>query len=441
MAGKRLSLGLSKTTHHANLSGVVTAAALQRFGYYGIRASLLVYMTDGLGMSDQLAGQVYGLFYGSLSLTSLIGGLLGDTNLGYRFVGTLGLLLISASHLCLAYGTVSGAVIALVLYSIGFGLFDPNMNAVVGQIYRTDRDLCDAAYTILYSGNNFGAMLGPLICGYVALQINWRYGFLVGGLSSLIGLLLFRTVKSQDVSKSSSDASAGSVSIPKGPDEKVDMTLLAGRRFRIIGGLAMLAIIFWAVFDQLGSSVTLLVQRHVNRNLGSFEVPAGYVQSINPFLVVLLGPTLSLALKRRASSAKHPRTMELLLFGIILLGAGFGLLALGSRGVGGQGTQSTVNWLWVLSFILLATVGELLFAPAATSLVARLSPVKRRALIMGAWSGTFGVGAYLSGAMSGLMSGFNHLSGFFAISAGACWLTVLAFIVGMRSMRDHNVDS
>ncbi|HEX7313627.1 MAG TPA: MFS transporter [Pyrinomonadaceae bacterium] len=417
--------------HRAHLSGVVTAAALQRLGYYGIRAGLLIYLTDKLGVPDHLAGQVYGLFYGSLSLTSLVGGLLGDTRLGYRFVGALGLLLIFASHLCLAFGEVPGAVTALVLYSIGFGLFDPNMNAVVARIYRTDRDLRDAAYTILYSGINLGAMLGPVVCGYVALQINPRYGFLVGGLASLIGLLLFATVKSEDKDEPASDASAASVSIPK---EKTD-TSLAGRPFIVIGGLAVLAIIFWAVFDQLGSSVTLLVQRHVDRNVGSFEVPAGYVQSINPFLVVLLGPSLSLAFKRRASSSKRPRNMELLLSGLILLGVGFGLLALGSRGVGGQGTQATVGWLWILSTILLSTVGELLFAPASTSMVAGLSPEKRRAFIMGAWSATFGVGAYLSGTMSGLMSAFDNLQVFFAISAGACWLTALAFIVGVRFMR------
>jgi hypothetical protein len=59
---------------------------------------------------------------------------------------------------------------------------------------------------------------------------------------------------------------------------------------------------------------------------------------------------------------------------------------------------------------------------------------------MGAWSATFGVGAYLSGKMSGLMSAFNHLSGFFAISAGACWLTPVVFVVGVRFMRGHNGD-
>jgi dipeptide/tripeptide permease len=73
--------------------------------------------------------------------------------------------------------------------------------------------------------------------------------------------------------------------------------------------------------------------------------------------------------------------------------------------------------MWVLSAILLATIGELLFTPAAISMIAGLSPEKRSAFIMGVWSVTFGVGAYLSGAMSGFMSTFNHLSIFCHLSS------------------------
>lgn len=421
------------------LSGVVTAAALQRFSYYSIRSILLIYLTTELRMSDYLAGQVYGVFYGSLFLTSLVGGLLGDTKLGYRFVGSLGLMFILVSHLCLALGTVSGTFVALVLYSVGFGLFDPNMNALVAERYQTNQRLRDSAYVILYIGINLGAMLGPLICGYVAAHISWKYSFLIGGFFSLIGLLLFaETIKEHGQDQVYSYGRVNSIDASEDHPEKGVTARLAKNPITIIGILTLLSITFWAVFDQLGSSVTLLVERYAPRNLGSFEVPASYVQSINPLLVITLGPLVSFVFKQKPCWLKSFRSVETLFSGIMLLGAGFGLLALGSIRLGGIEAQATISWMWILAAIALATLGELLFAPTSTSLVAGLSPKNRRALIMGAWSATFGVGAYLSGTMSGLMSTFTRVSNFFAISAGACWLVSLSFLIVVSATRSHD---
>lgn len=439
MAGP-LSLRPVKTAHSITLWGVVTAAALQRFGYYGIRSILIVYLTTELRMSDQRAGQVYGVFYGSLFLTSLLGGLLGDTALGYKFVASLGFGFVLSAHLCLAIGTLSATFVALILYSIGFGLFDPNLNAALAENYRTDKSLRDSAYSVLYSGINVGAMLGPLICGYIAVQINWSYGFLSGGFVSLIGLLLFRmSVHKPDLDKTNPHSTVSSISIANDPNEDGRTTMSTLSLLATLGVIALLAITFWAVFDQLGSSVTLLVQRHVRRNLGSFEVPAGYVQSINPFLVIVLGLLWSFVIKRR-SAAKHGRDAKVLVFGLILLGTGFGLLALGSAFVD-LGTQATISWIWILVAVVFATVGELLFATRSFSVVAGLSPAKRRALILGAWSATFGIGAYLSGTMAGFMNTFARLSTFFAISACVCWLTGLAFLVVVRVMRSRMMIS
>ena len=200
----------------------------------------------------------------------------------------------------------------------------------------------------------------------------------------------------------------------------------------------LLAVTFWAVFDQLGSSVTLVAERYVDRQFGPFQIPAGFVQAVNPFMVVTIGIFLSFRAVRKVGSGTASRRMNFLFFGLLLLGVGFALLALGSIGIVPSDTRVKMSWLWIVFAILMATLGELLFAPQLSSLLSGLSPAKRRSLIMVAWSATAGLGSYLSGTMSGLMGGVSHLSIFFAISTLACWLIAAVFAVTVRAMQRSN---
>jgi POT family proton-dependent oligopeptide transporter len=396
--------------------GAIWASAFQRCGHYGIRSLLIIYLTAQMHLSFQEAGQVYGLFYGSLFFTSLLGGLLGDSRLGFSRAGSIGLILIFVGSVGLALQTPIATLFSLAVYSIGFGLFDPNLNLSISRKFPESEQLRSAAYTVLYTAINIGAMVGPFLFGYVALQFGVKFAFPLAGLLALIGCPLFRKAtregafpkargrdnetRKHDAQESPGNEHGASVSWPL-----ISLSILA-----VIG------IVFWAVFDQLGSSVTLLANEHVQRKFGSFVIPAGFVQSINPTFVILLGAPFSLVIKRRKRTLGEVEGgVRILSTGILLLGLGFGLLALATRG----GSQF-IGWGWIVLPILCATVGELLFAPASLSLTASLSPPGRQAFILGAWSATYGLGAYLSGTMAGAMAAFGAFSMFFGISAAAC---------------------
>src|SRR5205823_4333934 len=184
-----------------SLPAIVMAAALQRTGHFGIKSLLIIYLTTAIGMSDHHSGQVYGLFYGSFFLASLLGGAVGDRSRDYFNIGSLGLLLMLAGQIGLSLGGLPAIVISLMVASLGFGMFEPNMNAIIAQQCGDDQGRRDAAYRAVYIAVNVGAMLGPLLCGYIALRMSPRYGFIAGGLFSLVSFLLFRNATRSSASR------------------------------------------------------------------------------------------------------------------------------------------------------------------------------------------------------------------------------------------------
>jgi len=415
------------------LPAVIMAAALQRVGHFGVKSLLIVYLTTVIGMSDHHSGQVYGLFYGSFFLASLLGGALGDRSRDHVNIGSLGLLLMLAGQVGLSWGGPPAIILSLTVTSLGFGLFDPNMNAIIAQQCGGDPGRRDAAYRAVYIAINVGAMVGPLFCGYVATRMNARYGFIAGGLFSFLSFLLFRSATRGSFTSRARDQEEEAAKLPGAAQPAASEQGQWKSPLLVLMMFGVLGVVFWGVFDQLGSSVTLLTERYVHRTFWSFEIPAGYVQSINPFLVIMLGPLFSFMAKRNSQPEKRRSEGGVMLLGLVLLGAGFGILALGTLGV--ARVQGSVGWSWIWGAILLSTVGEFLYVPISMSLAARLAPSGRRGFIFGAVAATAGLGSYLSGTMAGLMNDFGNLSTFFGISAVACCMMGLVFLIMLRALR------
>ena len=64
---------------------------------------------------------------------------------------------------------------------LGIGAFKPNISSQVGALYPPGDPRRDRAYSIFYVGINIGAFLAPLVCGTLAVQYGWHYGFARGG--------------------------------------------------------------------------------------------------------------------------------------------------------------------------------------------------------------------------------------------------------------------
>ena len=298
-------------------SGVILSGALQRLSHYGIRSLLILYLINNLHLSAQYAGQVYGLFYGSFFLTAILGGILGSAR-GYKQAGSLGLILMLAGHIGLFLNNPTVTIVALAVYTIGFGLFDTNLSVAVARVYAEER-LRDSAYTVLYTAINIGAAIGPLLFGYLALHMGARYSFLFGGIWPLLAFFLFWKSARSNTTSTAEDTGKPSAATPSTHAAEVH------GRWLFIAVLGLTGIVFAAVFDQLGSSVMLLAQKYVQRDVGFTVLPVGYILSINPIFVILLGPLFANFMKSTVSERPRWSQAELIALGVVFLGGGFGV--------------------------------------------------------------------------------------------------------------------
>lgn len=169
----------------------------ERFSYYGMRAMLILYLTKtamegGLGFDARQASLIYGFFTGFVYFTPLIGGWLADNYLGQRKSITIGGITMMIGQFCLAAKADPVFLsLGLFLLIIGNGFFKPNIAVIVGDLYKPDDPRKDSAYTIFYMGVNVGALIAPLITGYLAITYGYRWGFVAAGLGMMLGQICY----------------------------------------------------------------------------------------------------------------------------------------------------------------------------------------------------------------------------------------------------------
>lgn len=399
----------------------------ERFSYYGMRALLVLYLTKslingGLGFTDDNASLLYGFFTGFVYFTPLIGGWLADNYLGQRKAIVIGAVLMMLGQFSLATETsLPFLYTGLVLLIIGNGFFKPNISVIVGKLYEPGDPRKDSAFTIFYMGINVGAFFAPLLTGYMALTYGYRYGFLVAGIGMLFGLLVFTILGNRylgEVGKAPSckakDSSLENVPLTK---EEKDRTLA-------IVVFVLFSIFFFAGFEQAGSSMTLYTEKYIDREIGSFMVPTEWFQSVNPLLIVILAPLLTVLWRWLGMRGKEPSIPVKMSMGMVLLGLGFLVLygAVCARGGDSADESVKASILFILFTYLFHTLGELCLSPIGLSMVSKLAPVKLASLMMGVW--------LLSSFFANILGGWIS-SNISDVGAGTIFLSICVFSVAL----------
>src|SRR5438309_1495066 len=200
--------------HPKGLAFLAFTEAWERFSYYGMSALLVLYMVSQLllpghvehvvGFSgfrgviegifgplstQALASQIFGLYSGFVYFTPVIGGWLGD-RIGQRNAVVIGGLSMSGGHLAMAFD--QSFLAALLLLIIGSGLLKGNISAQVGSVYPAeDEERRTRGFAIFSTGINFGAVVGPLLCGFLGQHYGWHVGFGAAALFMLGGLATY----------------------------------------------------------------------------------------------------------------------------------------------------------------------------------------------------------------------------------------------------------
>lgn len=479
--------------HPRGLSTLFFTEFWERWGYYGMRSLLILFMTaaaseGGLGFDVGKAGAIYGLYTAMVYMASLPGGWIADRILGQRKSVLIGGAIIAVGYLMLAVPSVTLFYFGLVIVVIGTGLLKPNVSAIVGQIYAPEDRRRDAGFSIFYMGINMGAFFAPLACGWVAKQYSWRAGMALAGAGMVLGLIQYiygwrflqdaglrpaqasgdeaararrRLMLGCGVAATAIAASylldrAGLVSITLqrlvNAAGAALLVLTLGifawmffaaqwtpserRRIAVIGVLFCASCLFWSAFEQAGSTLNLFAARSTDNRIFGWEYPASWLQSLNGLFIWTLAPVFAwLWMKLGPREPSSPAKFAL---GLILLGLGYVVL-ISPATVASGGTK--VSPLWLTTTYLLHTLGELCLSPVGLSAITRLAPARVAGLMMGVWFLSISIGNYAGGRIASLYEALSLPAlfasvGGFAIAAG---LLLAAFIKPMgRLMGEGN---
>jgi POT family proton-dependent oligopeptide transporter len=168
----------------------------ERFAYYLMVGILLLYLIDdktgGKGMTEKMGADVVGSFIALVYLTPFIGGLIADRYLGYIKSIFLGGSLMALGYFGLAIPGNTALYVSLLLIIVGNGFFKPNISTILGNIYNREdlKPLKDNAYNIFYMGINIGALVCNFVAAYLRNQYGWGYAFAAAGVGLIIGMII-----------------------------------------------------------------------------------------------------------------------------------------------------------------------------------------------------------------------------------------------------------
>ncbi len=438
--------------HPRGLSTLFFTEMWERFSYYGMRGILVLFMvhaleTGGMGLTDGTAAAIYGMYTAGVYLFALPGGWMADRLLGKRRAVFIGGMIIAAGHFTMAVPTTTFFFFGLILIVLGTGLLKPNVSAIVGDLYPDGGARRDAGFSIFYMGINIGALLGPLLVGYLGENVSWHLGFSAAGVGMVLGLIQFKLggkylgsagVLSEEAQGRTGAAwrtfamgiavvlvvaaalfalsSAGTLTLTlQGAAQATGIIIVSlaiiyfimallffgldgdeKKRVMLIFVLFIGSAMFWAGFEQAGSSMNLFAERLTDRVIFGWEAPASWLQSINPLFIIILAPVAGSLWIRLGD--RDPSIATKFGIGLCLLGIGFLVLAWAS--VNASDTNR-VTPVWLIMTYFLHTCGELALSPVGLSSVTKLSPKRLVGQMMGIWF----MGTALGNLIAGLVAG------------------------------------
>lgn len=497
----------------------------ERFGYYLMIGIFLLYLKNvelGFAMTNKEASDLYGTFIALVFLTPFIGGLLADRYFGYRRSIIAGGIMMGLGYCLMAVHSLPILYVSMTLVILGNGFFKPNISTLLGNLYSTPEfeKRKDEGYNIFYMGINVGAFICNFFSAAIIIIWGWKYAFIAAGIGMFLGVIIFisgtKHYASGDLKKSMTkeDMPFGKIIItillPSviagilgwvipgnifGSDSNDAFILAcipviyfyASLYFRanssekrpIAALLAIFAavILFWAVFKQNGTALTIWADSYTNRhvtgkagdilrdvylaedlkykkdsvvlydaqfrlqkkegkplkeynypayfkNVKAEELPADggkatlwstpLSQSINPGWVILLTPLVVAFFAFLRKRKKEPSTPTKIAFGLLITAISV-LVMVWAVKAGNNGAEKASTW-WLITTYGVVTIGELLLSPMGLSLVSKLSPVRITSLMMGGWFLATSIGNKLSGLLATMWDGYENKANFFWVN-------------------------
>jgi POT family proton-dependent oligopeptide transporter len=376
-------------------------------------------------------------------MTGILGGYVADRVLGYQRSIMLGGALMAVGMLMLMSPSLPMFLLGLAVVVVGNGLFKPNISTMVGKLYAPGDARRDSGFTIFYMGINAGALVAPIVCAtWIGATYGYQWGFLTAGIGMIFGLLMFQALKGW----------LGHVGTTpqgkEGPGPFVQVLVAAAvlvvpvyfllSQSDLLGGLliAMMVglvgyfiwsgvqsgereqlhryiammilfaanILFWALFEQAGSSLNFLARDFVQMpTIMGYTLHFSIFQSVNPVFILLFAPVLAAlwpALDAKNLNPSIPRKFSIGLGGVAI---GFYLLVFSIRTF--AAADGTISWVWLTLMYLIHTLGELCLSPIGLAMVTKLARPSETGLAMGGWFLSIAMANFVAGRIAAIASG------------------------------------
>lgn len=488
----------------------------ERFSFYGMRALLVLYLTQHFLFEDNEAQGIYAAYASLVYLMPIVGGLIADRYLGPRKAVLIGSVFLVLGHFGMAFegsgsrqyvtfggqtseiiaegrdakrqlfinyegvrrdvrfatdgegetatqrfqivdgkGTpgreddvvlrdlaaseysltkekqdlfVSVLFLSLALITVGVGFLKANISTIVGSLYEQTDPRRDSGFTIFYMGINLGSLIATLACGYLGAVYGWKYGFGLAGIGMLIGLATFIWGKPMLEGRGEPPAPlkftweaatwiGGALALLPlfflmKNDKLVSTVLTYGApilfagvlvyalvafkaevRSRMVVAIVLTAfsVVFWMLFEQAGSSLTLYASRNSDLTVfGDVTMTAGQTNFFNPAIIVLLAPVFAWGWQALDKHGLNPNVPVKFALGLIQVGLGFLVLVWGGQNFAKESVVDgnivvLVPLIWLVLAYLLHTMGEICLSPVGLSMITKLAAPKVVGLMMGVW--------------------------------------------------------
>ncbi|WP_090968636.1 peptide MFS transporter [Nocardioides exalbidus] len=424
----------------ANLFGV---ELWERFSFYGMQGILLIYLyytaaQGGLGIDEGVATGIVGAYGGAVYLSTILGAWLADRVLGPERTLFYAAVCVMLGHIALAVlPGLTGVGVGLVLIALGSGGVKANATSLVGSLYDEHDPRRDAGFSLFYMGINIGAFIGPLLTGLLQKEAGFHWGFGAAAVGMALGLAQYAYFRHRLPDETNHVANP----LPAGRGARYAVgavvvlvligvlvwadVITADRLSNIVIGISLVAaiayfaviladkevqgversrifafmplfvcnVVFWSLYQQQFTVVTIYADKRLDRSLFGWEMPVSWVNSINPiFIIVLAGVFAALWTKL---GDRAPATPFKFGAGTALMGvAFFAFLPM-------PGGQNTAPLIGIVGILLLFTLAELLISPVGLSATTKLAPKKFATQMVGLYFLSIALGTALAGTLAG----------------------------------------
>lgn len=425
------------------LATVFTMEMWERFSFYGLQGVLLFYLyfsvaDGGLGINQAVAAGIVGAYGGFVYLSTIVGAWIADRLLGAERVLYFSAIVIMLGHISLAVvPRVAGLTIALILIALGSGGLKATAATVVGTLYSANDNRRDAGFSLFYLGVNIGSFFGPILTGFLQSKVGFHWAFGAAAIGMGIGLLIYSFGRRKLPSEARVVANplpqkafifvilgvvvavGAIVALVVAGIIRADniatvllyvvsvavvvyfVVILSSRkvtpeeRSRVFAFIPLFvtSVAFWALYMQQFTVVVVYADERLNRSFGDGQIPAAWVNSINPIFILLLSGVAAAVWTKLGD--RQPSTPAKFGIGTIIMGLAFWLfLPFANSGPAG----SPLFAIWLILFVF--TIAELLVSPVGLSVTTKLAPRAFHTQMIALFYLSISLGSSIAGVMA-----------------------------------------